>query len=91
MRVVHGLKGDAGVIAVEVAVLDQVLDGVDDLGDTRQCAGREETCCMERHVPASAEKPAPAVLPTLVSCVKSRSWILHIAACWSSLGLTVDE
>lgn len=31
MGVVHGLEGDAGVIAVEVAVLDQVLDGVDDL------------------------------------------------------------
>ena len=31
MGVVHGLKGDAGVIAVEVAVLDEVLDGVDDL------------------------------------------------------------
>ncbi|KAI7360189.1 proliferating cell nuclear antigen [Hortaea werneckii] len=33
MGVVHGLEGDAGVIAVEVAVLDQVLDGVDDLFD----------------------------------------------------------
>ncbi|KAI7165257.1 Proliferating cell nuclear [Hortaea werneckii] len=31
MGVVHGLESDAGVIAVEVAVLDQVLDGVDDL------------------------------------------------------------
>ena len=29
--VVHGLEGNAGVIAVEVAVLDEVLDGVDDL------------------------------------------------------------
>jgi hypothetical protein len=29
--VVHGLEGDAGVIAVEVAVLDEVLDSVDDL------------------------------------------------------------
>lgn len=32
MRVVHGLEGEAGVIAVEVAVLDEVLDGIDDLG-----------------------------------------------------------
>lgn len=31
MGVVHGLEGDAGVIAVEVAVLDEILDGVDDL------------------------------------------------------------
>lgn len=31
MRVVHGLEGDAGVIAVEVAVLNEVLDGIDDL------------------------------------------------------------
>ena len=31
VRVVHGLEGDAGVIAVEVAVLDEVFDGVDDL------------------------------------------------------------
>jgi len=29
--VVHGLKGDAGVIAIEVAVLDKVLDSVDEL------------------------------------------------------------
>lgn len=29
--VVHGLKGDTGVIAIEVAVLDQVLDRVDNL------------------------------------------------------------
>lgn len=31
MGVVHGLEGDAGVIAIEVAVLYEVLDGVDDL------------------------------------------------------------
>ena len=34
MRVIHGLKGDTGVIAVEVAVLHQVFDGVDDLEAT---------------------------------------------------------
>jgi hypothetical protein len=32
--VVHGLESDAGVIAVEVAVLDEVLDSVDDLAAT---------------------------------------------------------
>lgn len=31
VRVVHGLQRDSRVIAVEVAVLDQVLDGVDHL------------------------------------------------------------
>jgi hypothetical protein len=29
--VVHGLEGDSGVIAVEVAVLHEIFDGVDDL------------------------------------------------------------
>ena len=29
--VVHGLKRNAGVIAVEVAVLHEILDGIDDL------------------------------------------------------------
>ena len=29
--IVHGLEGDAGVIAVEVAILYEVFDGVDDL------------------------------------------------------------
>jgi hypothetical protein len=29
--VVHGLEGDTGVIAVEVAVLDEILDRIDDL------------------------------------------------------------
>lgn len=31
VRVVHGLQGDARVIAVKVAVLDEILDGVDNL------------------------------------------------------------
>ena len=31
MGVVHSLEGDTGVIAVEVAVLDEVFDGVGDL------------------------------------------------------------
>ena len=33
VRVVHGLEGDARVIAVEVAVLDQILDSIHDLDD----------------------------------------------------------
>lgn len=31
VRVVHGLERDAGVIAVEVAVLHEIFDGIDDL------------------------------------------------------------
>ncbi len=31
MRIVHGLEGDARVIAVEVAILYQVFDSVHDL------------------------------------------------------------
>lgn len=31
MGVVHGLESNSGVIAIEVAVLDEVFDGVDDL------------------------------------------------------------
>ena len=31
MGVVHGLKSDPGVIAVEVAVLHEIFDGFDDL------------------------------------------------------------
>jgi hypothetical protein len=31
VRVVHSLQRDAGVIAIEVAILDKVLDGFDDL------------------------------------------------------------
>lgn len=32
MRVVHSLEGDSRVIAIEVAVLYEVLDGIDNLG-----------------------------------------------------------
>jgi hypothetical protein len=31
VRVVHGLESDAGVIAIKVAVLDEILDGVNHL------------------------------------------------------------
>lgn len=36
MAVVHGLQGDATVIAVEIAVLHQVLDRVDDLRNEKE-------------------------------------------------------
>jgi hypothetical protein len=31
MGVVHGLEGDSRVIAVEVAILDEILDRIDEL------------------------------------------------------------
>lgn len=31
VRIIHGLQGDARVIAVKVAILDEILDGVDNL------------------------------------------------------------
>lgn len=31
MGIVHGLQRDAGVIAVEVAILHEIFDGIDDL------------------------------------------------------------
>jgi hypothetical protein len=36
--VVHGLERDSRVIAVEVAVLHEILDGIDDLGRVSVCA-----------------------------------------------------
>ena len=32
MGVVHGLESDTRVVAVEIAILNQVLDGIDNLG-----------------------------------------------------------
>ena len=40
MGVVHGLEGNTGVIAVEVAVLHEVLDGIDDLCRVSVCDER---------------------------------------------------
>ena len=31
MGVVHGLESDTGVITIEVAVLNEIFDGIDDL------------------------------------------------------------
>lgn len=33
MAVIHGLEGDAAVIAVEIAILDEILDRIDNLGE----------------------------------------------------------
>lgn len=42
--VVHGLERDTGVIAVEVAVLDEVFDSVDDLRGMSVCVIRALAC-----------------------------------------------
>ncbi len=62
MRVVHRLEGNAAVIAVEVAVLDQVFDGIHDLNtiSMRSPAGRGVS-------PSSTWLLAQDVLPALWS------------------------
>lgn len=68
MRVVHGLKGDPGVIAIEVAVLDKILDGVDDLHTTVLVICRLLNWLSGiDHIRASEGWPVPIVLPTLES------------------------
>lgn len=39
MGVIHGLECNARVIAVEVAVLHQILDGIDDLFERQSALG----------------------------------------------------
>jgi len=52
MGIVHSLQSDAGVIAVEVAVLDEVFDGVNDLHTLGASIERQglpdllESCCL---------------------------------------------
>ena len=50
VRVVHCLEGDAGVIAVEVAVLYEVLDRIDDLCQVSswQKYLKDLTCLLEQ-------------------------------------------
>lgn len=69
MGVIHGLEGDAGVIAVEVAVLDKVLDCVDHLGPVRG-AMKQDSECLIVPVPSSAGSLVPCVPQALrnVSC-----------------------
>ena len=63
---VHGLEGDAGVIAVEVAVLYEVFDGVDDLEAAQVSMCVPSLCRIGRDSrPSLAGWPAPAVLQAL--------------------------
>jgi hypothetical protein len=62
--VVHGLESDAGVIAVEIAVLDEVLDGVDDLAATVSILF-VMGLGTPYHIRASEGWPVPNELPTL--------------------------
>ena len=66
--VVHGLQSDAGIIAVEITILDKIFDCIDNL--ERYQIGKDLDCMMST-VPSSAILPALNVLPTLwpiVSC-----------------------
>lgn len=60
VRVVHGLEGDTGVIAVEVAVLNEVLDGVDDLREFREYRDLRGDR-QGRYSRASGGQPVPIV------------------------------
>lgn len=62
VRVVHGLEGEARVIAVEVAVLNQVLDGIDDLGNGLSALNARRAwfiCCSSS--PSSGRWPSQVV------------------------------
>jgi hypothetical protein len=51
VRVVHGLEGDTGVIAVEVAVLDEILDCIDDLWESvKALKGYEHATDLFQHI-----------------------------------------
>jgi hypothetical protein len=66
--VVHGLEGDTRVIAVEVAVLDQVLDRVDDLmARVLVIIRRIRYFFVLYHLRASADWLVRGGLPTLFS------------------------
>jgi hypothetical protein len=83
--VVHGLERDARVIAVEVAVLHKVLDGIDDLFAVRT-AGTTLSCA---NAPFSEHWPG-VVLPRAlwnVSVVHS----VHRAACTFDCELKLRE
>lgn len=41
MGVVHGLQGNSGIIAIEVAILHKIFDGVDDLTNLEHASPRE--------------------------------------------------
>lgn len=47
--VVHRLEGDAFIVAVEVAVLDEVLDGLDDLGVMLDAGSLSQRAMISKH------------------------------------------
>lgn len=58
MGVVHSLKGDSGIIAVEIAVLHEILDGIDNLDMI------EHVCLKDKKwddVPSSTNSPVLTV------------------------------
>ena len=67
VRIVHGLQGDSGVVAVEVAVLDEVFDCVYHLWDGVSMVREVMIGRLGRDgfVPSSGDWPVPIVLPTL--------------------------
>jgi hypothetical protein len=59
------LESNAGVIAVEVAVLDEILDRIDNLHYCQVCS----CCgCGAALIPSSAGLPVPSVPQALRGC-----------------------
>jgi hypothetical protein len=86
VRVVHGLEGDTGVIAVEVAVLNEVLDGVDDLKEFREYRDLRGDR-LGRYSRASGGQPVPIVPQALFQEV---NWLLPPRSGTVFMPLTVD-
>jgi hypothetical protein len=69
VRVVHGLERDAGVIAIEVAVVHKLFDCFDDLGEEWEEMLERKYCCRDTRrfhaLPFSRDWLVLIVLPTL--------------------------
>jgi hypothetical protein len=70
--VVHRLESNAGVIAVEVAVLDEVLDRIDNLHYCQACSC---SGCGAALIPSSAGLPVPSVPQALRGCQLKLAYI----------------
>lgn len=68
--VVHCLEGDTGIIAVEVAILDEIFDGIDDLDVLIDLREKPRQPCS----PSSTDLLVRGVLPTLLLSVFAE-WI----------------
>lgn len=99
MRVVHGLEGHARVIAVEIAILDEVFDRIDNLDgvrthlstkDARQtffkadaCSSRASNTAKVRYRRCTMTWESPLTLAGLASVSKSDDFTEQVKNAWS--------